>query len=232
MQRLSKILAQLGIASRRKSEQIITSGRICVNGKPILIPQHHVDPTKDTITLDGKTLTSIEEKKTFILNKPVGYLCSNRRFGNQKLVIDLFDTVSERLFTVGRLDKDTEGLLIVTNDGHFAQKMIHPSSNIEKEYVIKTLFPIKPIHLTTLTKGCYIESTYVKPVKIKKIGNHSVSVTITEGKKREVRILAQKSGIELQTLKRIRIGGLKLPNLRPGEWLPITEKEKCLIFKR
>ena len=230
-QRLSKVLAALGVASRRQCEQIITSGRICVNGQTITKPQHHVDPHLDIITIDNKRLGTPEEKKYYILNKPRGYLCSNRRFRNDKLVIDLFSEVSERLFTVGRLDKDTEGLLLVTNDGHFANRVIHPSSDIEKEYLVESSNPIQNHHLKKLKEGCYVEGIYVKPVGVQIKNKYSVAITVTEGKKREVRILAEHASISLIHLTRTRIGQLYLPALKPGQWKKLSNSDRERIFR-
>ena len=149
MNRLSKILAQAGVASRRKAEALIFEARVEVDGLVCMKPEEHVDFSQD-IRVDGIRIKKPEVKKYFILNKPKGYICSNERPLKGKIVNDLFTKVKENLFTVGRLDKDTEGLLLVTNDGIFANQVIHPKSNIEKEYHIHIQCPVEPIHLQML----------------------------------------------------------------------------------
>src|SRR5271169_5148464 len=131
--RLSKALAAAGIASRRAAEEIIFEGRVKVNGAVVKVPQTLVDWDSDAIVVDGEPINGEEKKVYYVLNKPHGFICSNARIGSKKLVLDLFAGLPYRLFTVGRLDRDTTGLLIVTNDGHFANRVIHPSSNISKE---------------------------------------------------------------------------------------------------
>lgn len=228
--RLSKTLAAAGIASRRASEALIFEGRVKVNGTITLLPQTPVDD-KDIILVDDKPVSVAEEKVYFILNKPIGYICSARRTKNTKIVLDLFEGQPFRLFTIGRLDKDTKGLLLVTNDGHFANKVMHPSSNINKEYLVKTNQEIDPEHLAAISQGTLVEGIFVKPVKVVKVRKGTLKVTIAEGKKREVRLLLKAAGLEINELTRIRIGGLQLGALPPGTWRPMKEKEKKVIFE-
>ncbi|MBM3198304.1 MAG: rRNA pseudouridine synthase, partial [Chlamydiae bacterium] len=126
--RLSKVLAAAGVASRRAAEELIFAGKVTVNGSIVTTPQTLVSPKEDAICCEGKKVGYEEAKLYFLLNKPKGYICSNARVGTKKIVRDLFAKIPQRLFTVGRLDRETTGLLIVTNDGHFANKVIHPSS--------------------------------------------------------------------------------------------------------
>src|SRR5262249_53449817 len=135
-----------------------------------------------------------------------------------RLVLDLFEGVSKRLFTVGRLDKETTGLLIVTNDGTFANQVIHPSSNIHREYVAKTGQEITDQHLKTLSHGIEVEGCFVKPLKVRKVRRGTVKIIVGEGKKREVRALLEAVGLEVKELKRVRIGGLTLGTLPIGAW--------------
>src|ERR1700722_12143027 len=148
--RLAKYMAAAGVASRRACEELIFDGRVKVNGILTLIPQTLVDDS-DQITLDSRSIKNVEEKVYFILNKPAGYLCSPVPNSRRKMVLDLFATVKKRLFTVGRLDQDTTGLLIVTNDGIFANKVMHPSSNLRKEYIVKTKEEVTADHLKTIS---------------------------------------------------------------------------------
>ncbi len=230
-QRLSKVLASAGVASRRACETLIFDGRVKVNGDTVVIPQTQVGPS-DAITVDDKAITAGEEKVYYILNKPKGYICTNRRTNSTKIVLDLFTGEQQRLFTVGRLDKDTQGLLLVTNDGHFANRVMHPSSNILKEYLAKTQQEISDEHLKSISKGTLVEGTFVKPVKVTKVRKGTLKITIAEGKKREVRHLLTSAGLDIQELTRIRIGHLLLGPLPLGTWRPMTEKEKELVVGR
>jgi 23S rRNA pseudouridine2605 synthase len=228
--RLSKVLAAAGVASRRACETLIFDGRVKVNGKVALLPQTLVGES-DLIAVDNKPLEKEEKKVYYILNKPAGYICSTVGTTKSKLVLSLFEGVEERIFTVGRLDKDTQGLLIVTNDGHFAQQVIHPSSDIQKEYVAKTDHEITHEHLLAIAHGTLIEGVYVKPIRVQKVRKGTLKVTIAEGKKREVRLLLETVGLEVQELIRVRIGGLVLGSLPVGSWRAMTEREKTLIFE-
>lgn len=228
--RIAKFLASCGIASRRKCEDLIFDGKVSVNGEVVLEPQTLVDGT-ETITVNGKKVAGQEKKVYFMLNKPLNTLCSPNGKKGSKLVTDLFEGIEERLFTVGRLDKDTTGLLIVTNDGEFTNRVIHPSSNIQKEYIAKTNCEITEDHLKTISAGSKVEGTFVKPLSVKKVRKGTLKVIVGEGKKREVRLLIAEAGLEVRELKRTRIGNLSLGSLPVGHWRVLTEREKELIFE-
>ena len=230
MQRLSKILAQRGIASRRGAERIIESNRVTVNDIYINKPQFMVDEKKDTIKLDNIPLPQKEKNVYFILNKPKGYLCTNTEI-TKKRVVDLFKDLNIRVFTVGRLDKDTTGLLIVTNDGFFANKVIHPSSNVEKEYLIKVCEDISHEDLVNISKGVEIDKKLVIPTFVKKVRKGTLKIGVKEGKKHEVKLLVQKTGQKVKDLRRIRIGALVLGKLEEGEYRKMTKNEIDLFLK-
>lgn len=229
-QRLSKVLAAAGVASRRACEELIFQGRVKVNGERVLVPQMMVDSAADEILVNNKPLQQREDKVYYILNKPAGFICSTRGNSRAKLVLELFEGEGHRLFTVGRLDKDTQGLLIVTNDGHFANRVIHPSSNIEKEYLVKVDAEVTHDHLVAISNGTLVEGAFVKPLLVEKIRRGTIKVVISEGKKREVRVLLASAGLKAMSLTRIRLGGLVLGQLPVGSWRPLTEREKELIF--
>jgi 23S rRNA pseudouridine2605 synthase len=229
--RLSKALSAAGVASRRACEELIFQGRVKVNGSVVLVPQTMVSWETDEILVDGQRIQSEEKKVYFILNKPHGFICSNTRIGSKRLVIDLFAGLPYRLFTIGRLDRDTTGLLLLTNDGHFANKVIHPSSNVSKEYLVKTNQEITDVHLKAISKGCRIENVHIRPVRVVKVRKGTLKVTVKEGKKREVRLLVQNAGLEILELSRIRIGGLTLGPLSEGMFREMTDSEKEIIFK-
>lgn len=227
--RLSKLLAGAGVASRRACEELIFAGKVTVNGEEVLIPQTMVT-FNDDVRVDDEPVRRFQPKVYFLLNKPVGYICSNKAIGTKKLVIDLFPP-DLRLFTVGRLDRDTSGLLIVTNDGHFAQKVIHPSANITKEYLVKTLQEVDHEHLTEISQGTVVEGVFVRPVKVTKVRRGTIKVAVKEGRKREVRIMVEKAGLKIYELQRIRIGALTMGTLPEGSYRPLTEKERELLLQ-
>lgn len=220
-----------GVASRRACEHLIFDGQVKVNGKVVLIPQTQVKLGRDRITVADKPIKSAQAKVYFMLNKPNGYVCTSQAVEEEKIVLDLFKEIPERLFTVGRLDKDTNGLLIVTNDGHFANKVIHPSSNIQKEYLAKTDQEVTDEHLVIISKGIRIDGVRVKPLQVKKVRKGTIKMIIMDGKKREVRLLLEAAGLKTLSLTRIRIGSLHLGSLPVGGWKEMTTKERELIFE-
>ncbi len=228
--RLSKTLVAAGVASRRACEALIFDGRVKVNGVVTLVPQTMVD-SNDHLFVDDVSIKKPESKVYFMVNKPEGYICTARKNTTNRIVLDLFPEVKERLFTVGRLDKDTKGLLIVTNDGHFAHKVIHPSSNIVKEYLAKTDSEITAEHLKAISSGTLVEGIFVKPKEVSKVRKGTLKISVQEGKKREVRLLLQNAGLEVRELVRIRIGGLHLGPLPEGSYRELTEQERTIIFE-
>lgn len=228
--RLSKALAAAGVASRRACEELIFAGRVQVNGETIRLPQHLVNWKLDRLTLDGENIAKEEEKVYYMLNKPTGYICTSIRPGKKKIVLDFFPEEQGRLFTVGRLDKETSGLLLVTNDGVFANRVIHPSSNIIKEYVVKTGQEITPEHLETLSQGAQVDAKWMRPVLVKKVRKGTFRILVKEGKKHEVRIIAERAGLKILELTRVRIGSLLLGSLPLGEYRTLTERDKNLLF--
>jgi len=206
---------------------VFLAAHLHVDGTVVKKPETQVSG-QENIKVDGLQITHVEEKVYFILNKPKGYLCSN---AGRKRVIDMFQEQGKRLFTVGRLDRDTEGLLIVTNDGHFSHAVIHPSANLEKEYLVKTDHEITAEHLKVIQNGTVVEGVYVQPVKVKKVRRGTLKVIVTDGKKREVRRLVENAGLGIVSLKRIRIGGLLLGDLPLGNWRPLTKFERDHIFR-
>lgn len=181
--RLSKTLAAAGVASRRACEELIFAGRVKVNGEAVLLPQTLVGPG-DSLSVDGEAVAKAQRKVYYMLNKPEGYICTARRNATTKIVIDLFEGTDERIFTVGRLDKETKGLILVTNDGHFANRVIHPSSNIVKEYLAKTDQEISVEHLKAISSGALVEGVFVKPAHVVKVRRGTLKIAVSEGKKK------------------------------------------------
>jgi 23S rRNA pseudouridine2605 synthase len=228
--RLSKALAAAGVASRRAAEELIFAGRVQVNGETVRVPQTLVEWGADAISVDGAQIRGEQKKVSYMLHKPQGIICSNVRVGNKPIILDLFPSSSERLFTIGRLDKDTTGLILVTNDGLFSQEVIHPSKNIIKEYLVKTTQEITAEHLETLSQGARVDERWVRPVSVYKLRRGTFKICVKEGKKHEVRIIAERAGLKVLELSRTRIGSLFLGPLPHGAYRHLTDKDKQLIF--
>lgn len=231
--RLNKILALAGIASRRNSDILIQEGRVTLNGQVCTELGTTADPKKDFITVDGKPLTKRPQKQvTYILNKPSGYICSNKRHGDDRLVIDLIRDRKARLYTIGRLDKNTEGLILITSEGDYANQVMHPSTGIERQYIVKTKEEVTYSDIEKIRKGTYVEGKKVIPVSVVKKKRKEISITVMEGKKHEVRLLVARVGLSLSGLKRVRIGGLELGSLPKGAHRVLSEREKQLVFEK
>lgn len=226
--RLNAYLASCGVASRRKAETIILSGRVQVNGKIVLAPFFQVDPDNDTVTLDRKPLT-FSEHIYYVINKPTGYVCAaSDKY--DPVVVDLIPERKGRLYPVGRLDRESEGLLILTNDGNFTQSILHPSKEIRKEYEALLNIPINEKQLARWRKGFELEGGHhvvplsVRPMEREPAGRW-VSIVIVEGLKREVRLMAREAGFRVERLIRRKIGGLTLEKLNTGEYVSLSFSE-------
>ncbi|KAK9158586.1 hypothetical protein Scep_005160 [Stephania cephalantha] len=242
--RLSKVLAAAGVASRRSSEELIFDGRVTVNGSVCSVPQTRVDPARDMIYVNGNRLSKkLPPKVYFALNKPKGYICSCGE-KESKSVLLLFDDYLKdwdkmhpgfpkpRLFTVGRLDVATTGLIIVTNDGDFAQKVSHPSSNLSKEYITTVDGSISKRHLIAISEGVMIDGVHCTPDFVEllpqqpDISRPRMRIVVHEGRNHEVRELVKNAGLKLHSLKRTRIGGYRLPSdLGFGKHVELKNKE-------
>ena len=219
--RLNQLIAQAGICSRRKADILIQEGRVRVDHQVVTDISLKLDPYEHQIHCDQKLLR-FEKRVYFLLNKPTGVICSN--VGKGKKATD-FIPYPHKLFTVGRLDKDSSGALIITNDGNFAHQLIHPSQGFTKEYLIKTSQEITANHLKALSAGVWIEGHLVKPVKVIKVRRGNVKITLREGKKHEVRLLAQQAHLNILELIRIRVGPFVLGGLHPGEYRVLSRAE-------
>ncbi len=226
--RLNAFLSSCGVASRRKSEVVILEGRVQVNGKIVLAPFFQVDPENDTVTLDRKPLT-LSEHVYYVINKPVGYVCAvSDKY--DPVVVDLIPEHKGRLYPVGRLDKESEGLLILTNDGNFTQSILHPSKDIYKEYEALLNIPINEKQLRRWRGGFEIEEgLHVKPISINVMNKLPpsmwISIVIVEGRKREVRLMAKAAGFNVKRLIRRKIGKMTLEKLQPGEFVSLSFSE-------
>lgn len=224
MERLQKVIAHCGYCSRRKAEQLMLEGKVTVNG--IVVKELGTKVTSsDSIIIEGKRLR-LEKHVYYILNKPIGYVTTLEDPEGRKTVIDLMPKVKERIFPVGRLDYNTSGLLIMTNDGELAQKLAHPKFKIPKTYFVKVKKVITMEDVRKIEAGVEIEPGVVtRPCKIKLISKENdkskMEVTIWEGKNRQIRKMFENNGYGIMRLSRIKYGELKLANIRPGEYKTI-----------
>ncbi len=233
--RLQKYLAQCGVASRRKAEEYIAVGRIKVDGEVVNSPGTKIDPKMQKIFFDGKPVKPEKKKVYVLLNKPKGYVTTLADPQGRPIVTNLIKDIQVRLFPVGRLDLDTQGALILTNDGDFAQKIQHPSYEITKTYeVLVAGFP-KQRELVRLEKGILLEGRKTSPATLSTIKKTPkatlVKITIHEGRKRQVRKMFQAIGHKVISLKRIAYGGLFLRKLPEGSYRSLTPKDLNKIFK-
>jgi 23S rRNA pseudouridine2605 synthase len=219
--RLQKILSLAGIASRRKSEELIAQGLVTLNGKVATVG-NSADPEKDVILVNGKKI-QLQAKKYILLYKPRGYVSTlEDRFAKRKIT-DLIK-LKERLYPVGRLDADAEGLIIMTNDGDFANSVAHPRYEVQKTYTAELKEEMKPEDLSKLNQGIEIEGRVVKAFA-KFVGKNVVEITVHEGSKHMVKILFRSLGYFIVRLRRIKIGNLTLKGLSPGTWRFLAENE-------
>ena len=216
-QRLQKLLAEAGVASRRKSEMLIAAGRVAVNGTTAAIGDS-ADTATDEITLDGEPVLA-EKKRYLLLNKPTGYVTTLSDPQGRRTVADLVD-VQERVYPVGRLDAETSGLLLLTNDGLFSHRIAHPRFEIDKVYLAKVVTPLSEDGKKRLERGVELDDGTTRPAKVELIGHDrmTVQVTIHEGKNRIVRRMLGAVGSQVVALERVGLGELSLDGVKPGEW--------------
>lgn len=237
--RLNKFLASAGIASRRKCDEIILSGEVSINGKQIKKLGVQVDETKDIVRYKGKILKKTENFIYLKLNKPKGYLCTKKDTKKRKTVYELI-TTTQRIFTVGRLDFNTEGLLILTNNGEITQALIHPSFELEKEYHCTIKGDIKNNEIEKLKNGVIFEKQKLPKAKVniisKELDKNNVittklSIIINQGINRQIRKMLSGINKKIISLKRVRIAEIKLGDLKIGEYKNLTEQEMNIINK-
>ena len=223
LMRLQKYLAAAGICSRRKGEDFIKAGRVSVNGRIIVELGTKIDPDNDQVSVDGKSIKYEPSLIYIALHKPSGYVTSCRHPG-EKIVLDLVD-VAQRVYPIGRLDKDSTGLLLLTNDGRLHHALCHPSFDHEKEYDITVAKPITDGALQKMAAGLPMMERKTRPARIQRIASRRFRMILKEGKNRQVRRMVRKVGNRVTMLKRIRIAGVKLGHLPPGKWRHLTETE-------
>jgi len=235
MMRLQKYLAESGVASRRASEALITAGRVIVNGETAEIGMS-VDPEADVILLDGKRVVRGEETVTLMLYKPKGVVSTSDDPQGRKTVQAYVKDIPARLYNVGRLDIDSEGLLLMTNDGELAYHMTHPKFSVEKTYYAVCDGKLLPSEVATLVNGVSLEDGMTAPAKVTYVrptstGGTSFLITIHEGKNRQIRRMLAAVGHRTLRLKRERFGPLSIGELKPGETRRLTQDELNALYR-
>ncbi len=226
--RINKFLAYSGVGSRRTADQLIKDGVVKINGK-ICSPGDDVDIANDNVSVNGKLVNVVKKYDYYIMNKPKGYVCTVKDDKGRKTVMDLLPPSAKRLFPVGRLDYDTEGLLILTNDGDLTYKLTHPKNEVPKTYLVKTEKPVNDEDLSKLRSGVYIDGVKTKKCNVRLIETSKTGsklhVTISEGRNRQVRKMFEAVNNNVDFLKRIKIGDLVLSGLNRGEVRQLSARE-------
>lgn len=229
LMRLQKFLSAAGVCSRRHGEVYIQAGRVRVNGRPATVLGTQVNPDNDRIEVDGRIVT-LETRQIYIaLHKPKGYVTSCSHAG-ETVVMDLID-LPQRLYPVGRLDKDSTGLLLLTNDGRIHHRLSHPSFDHEKEYEVTVEHPIPDYLLERLSGGIPLMGTQTRPAKIRRLSGRRFKMVLREGRNRQIRRMVHKVGHRVVRLKRIRVANIRLGNLPVGAWRHLTPKEEKTLLQ-
>jgi len=229
--RLNKYLAQRGIASRRKADELIRQGRVTVNGQVVEDLGVKIDEAGDRVSVDGRKVRAARHFAYYALNKPPGYLVTLRDPLRRPTIRTLMPKLEGGVFPVGRLDQDSEGLLLLTNDGELAFRLTHPRYEIKKTYLARVAGLVLPPEISKLEKGVFLDGRKTAPAAVVSIeespqGN-LLQIEVHEGRKREVRRMFEAVGHRVLSLRRIGFAGLKLEGLPPGKWRLLTQSEVC-----
>ena len=229
-ERLQKIISSRGIVSRRAAEKLIEDGRVSVNGKVASLGQK-ADESVDEICIDNKPIKENDELTYIMLNKPVGYVTTMSDEKGRKTVKDLVSDIGVRVYPVGRLDLNSEGLLIMTNDGEMANSLMHPAYEKNKKYIVVVDGDIKNIY--KLSESMDIDGYVISPATVNVVNNNgsisTLEITIHEGRNRQIRKMCDIAGFSVKSLKRVSVGKLELGDLPKGKWRYLTEKEVELL---
>jgi 23S rRNA pseudouridine2605 synthase len=227
--RLNKYLASCGVGSRRKCDQLVQDGHVEINGQPCVNPATRVE-SGDHVKVDGRKVAPKLES-VVALHKPRGLVCTKADERQRGNIFDLLPDAMRHLQHVGRLDKDSEGLLILSNDGELANAMLHPSKKVEKEYLVTLNQPVTDEHIRTLLRGIFTEDGKLTADRIERISPRRLSIVLTTGHKRQIRVMMEALGYRVQKLVRIRIGSLQLGALPPGKWAHLSPQEIELLLR-
>ena len=226
--RLQKFLAEAGLGSRRHCETLIQQGKVSVNGQPVTVLGSKIDPGNDRVAVAGKSVR-VERKVYIALNKPVGVLCTSHDTHGRKRVHDLLPASLPRLFTVGRLDYDTDGLLFLTNDGIFGLRLTHPRYKMPKTYAVEVKGALTDAERARLLAGVRSEGEILRAEKV--TGTTKLLVVLREGKKRQIRRMLAVVGHPVTRLTRLAVGTIELGNLKQGQWRNLTDEEVHTLMR-
>ncbi len=232
--RLQKFLSEAGVASRRKAEEMIKNGSVKVNGHVAQVGDS-VDPKKDTVTVKGKKVAKQKKLRYILLNKPRGYVTTTDDELGRKCVLELVKDIKERIYPVGRLDRISEGALILTNDGAFANAMMHPSKHVPKTYRVTVRPEPTSEQVDILSTGIEIDGRLTAPADVyiisKDDGRAVLEIVLYEGRNRQIRRMCEALNLEVARLRRIAVGPVKLGMLQTGQWRDLTPQEVESLFK-
>jgi 23S rRNA pseudouridine2605 synthase/23S rRNA pseudouridine2604 synthase len=227
--RLQKFLANAGVCSRRRAEGLIAEGRVAVNGQVVTVAGTIVDPQTDRVAVDGRPVAIETERVYLALHKPVGVVTSCRHRG-EKVVTDLVD-IPQRVYPVGRLDKDSSGLLLLTNDGRIHHRLSHPSFDHEKEYVVTVDIPMFDDVLQQLAEGVVLDGKPTRPAVVTSLGASRFRIVLKEGRNRQIRRMVEEVGGRVASLQRVRFANVRLGKLKPGQWRFLDAKETASLLQ-
>ncbi len=231
MERLQKLISRAGIASRREAEKIILAGRVTVDGKVTTELGAKADPAKNKIRVDGKLLRFDAEKIYLLLNKPRGYVSTAKDERGRPTVLELVKEIPARVYPVGRLDLNSEGLLLLTNDGELTNALIHPSFRVDKTYRVRVTGAVTEEKLDKLRAGIELEDGLTAPAEIFRLNADTVEITIHEGRNRQVRRMFAAVGCDVKRLQRIKFAGLTLDGVGAGKFRQLTSAEIVSLKK-
>jgi pseudouridine synthase len=235
--RLQKLLSMAGIASRRASEQLILDGRVVVNGEVVMTLGSKADPAHDDIRVDGRRLRFDVRPRYIVMNKPKGYVTTRKDPEGRRTVMDLLEGVREYVYPVGRLDYETDGLLLMTSDGDLAARLTHPSHEVERVYEAIVVGAPTDVDLEKLRRGVFLDGRRTAPATVRRAGTSGkgarqltkLTIGLHEGRNRQVRRMCASIGHPVRRLTRTRMGPISLGDLRPGQWRDLTPKEVRLL---
>ena len=235
-ERLQKIISRAGIASRRKAEEMIAAGRVTVDGTVVREPGTKADAASVRIAVDGKLLPREEQRVYFLLNKPKGYVSTAADERGRRTVLDLIPVKKTRIYPIGRLDQNTEGLLLLTNDGTLTQALLHPRFLVHKTYRAKVAGDLTPEALKKLRGGIELADGRTAPAEVRVYGTtdkglNEVEVTLHEGRNRQVRRMFEAVGCDVRSLKRTRFAQLTLDGVKRGAYRPLTKAEVRELYR-
>jgi 23S rRNA pseudouridine2605 synthase len=232
MERLNKLLAHAGLGSRRHCEELITAGRVSVDGRAVRELGTKVDPAQQRVAVDGRAVR-LERHVYWLVNKPRGYLCTNYDPAGRPRVIDLVPHVSQRVYTVGRLDEESDGLVLLTNDGDLANRLLHPRFGVEKTYLVQVAGRPTRDDLQQLLKGVWLSEGHVRARHVKRLRQQGEStwleIVLTEGKNREIRRMLARLNHKVLQLRRVAFGPIPLGRLRSGKSRPLMGRELAAL---